>query len=135
MIENEQTGLSIDIPPDIPILIGMGYGVTALDEAEWLADCRILYFGDLDTHGLAILSDLRKIYSQTESVMMDAETFMRFRDLAVLEPSQVKRMPDCLTEIELRLLEILSETKGRLEQERIPIADINRAFRNRLASN
>ena len=87
------------------------------------------YFGDLDTHGLAILSDLRKIYSQTESVMMDAETFVKFRHLAVSEPSQVKRMPDCLTEKELRLLEMLCETKGRLEQERIPINDINRSFR------
>lgn len=132
IIENEQTGLSLDIPPDIPILIGMGYGVTALDEAEWLADCRILYFGDLDTHGLAILSDLRKIYSQTESVMMDVETFMKFRHLAVSEPSQVKRMPNCLNESELKLFEILCEAKGRLEQERIPIADINRSLRNRL---
>lgn len=128
IIENEQTGLSLDIPPNIPILIGMGYGVTALYEAEWLVDCRILYFGDLDTHGLAILSDLRKIYSQTESVMMDVETFMKYRHLAVSEPTQVKRMPDCLSERELKLLEMLSETKGRLEQERIPIADINREF-------
>ena len=128
IIENEQTGLSLDIPPNIPILIGMGYGVTALYEAKWLVDCRILYFGDLDTHGLAILSDLRKIYSQTESVMMDVETFMKYRHLAVSEPTQVKRMPDCLSERELKLLEMLSETKGRLEQERIPIADINREF-------
>lgn len=128
IIENEQTGLSLDIPPNIPILIGMGYGVTALYEAEWLVDCRILYFGDLDTHGLAILSDLRKIYSQTESVMMDVETFMKYRHLAVSEPTQVKRMPDYLSERELNLLEMLSETKGRLEQERIPIADINREF-------
>ena len=132
IIENEQTGLSLDIPPNIPILIGMGYGVTALYEAKWLVDCRILYFGDLDTHGLAILSDLRKIYSQTESVMMDVETFMKYRHLAVSEPTQVKRMPDCLTERELRLLEVLCETKGRLEQERIPIADINQELKIRL---
>ena len=60
--------------------------------------------------------------------MMDVETFMKYRHLAVSEPTQVKRMPDCLSERELKLLEMLSETKGRLEQERIPIADINREF-------
>ncbi len=102
---------------------------------EWLVNSRILYFGDLDTHGLAILSDLRKIYSPTENVMMDAKTFMRYRHLAVSEPSQVKRMPDCLTEKELRLLEMLCETKGRLEQKRIPIKEINHAFHILLASN
>ena len=90
----------------------MGYDVTALDGVEWLVNCQILYFGDLDTHGLAILSDLRKIYSQTESVMMDVKTFMKFLYLVVFKPIQVKRMPDCLTEMKLRLLEILSETKA-----------------------
>ena len=64
--------------------------------------------------------------------MMDVETFMKYRHLAVSEPSQVKRMPDCLTERELRLMEVLCETKGRLEQERIPIADINHELKIRL---
>ena len=64
--------------------------------------------------------------------MMDVETFTKYRHLAVSEPSQVKRMPECLTERELRLLEVLCETKGRLEQERIPIAEINREFNTRL---
>lgn len=31
IIENEQTWIPLDIPPDIPILIGMGYDVTAVD--------------------------------------------------------------------------------------------------------
>ena len=132
IIENEQTGLSIDIPPEIPILIAMGYGVSALDSVDWLRGARILYFGDLDTHGLAILSDLRGIYPQTQSVLMDQETFLQYRHLAVKELSQVKRRPEALNANESELFDLLLSTNGRLEQERIPIDIINNALRFKL---
>ena len=71
IVENEQTGLSISVPNSLPVLIGMGYGVTALETVPWLAAKRILYFGDLDTHGLAILAECRRRFPQTESVLMN----------------------------------------------------------------
>ncbi len=128
IVENEQTGLSLAAPVDVPILIGMGYGVAALEEIAWLADARILYFGDLDTHGLAILAECRKRFPQTESLLMDLATFERFRSLAVTEPRQAGPLPENLEESEAALYKELLRTKARLEQERIPLEVINEAI-------
>lgn len=132
IIENEQTGLSIDIDANIPILIGMGYGAAALSQVQWLASKRILYFGDLDTHGLAILSDVRRAWPQTQSVLMDRQTLEDFRTLAVIEPRQVANVPEMLTAEEKELFEELSRTGLRLEQERIAIDVINAELRRAL---
>ena len=123
-----ETGLSLTAPRDIPILIGMGYGVAALEEIPWLADTRILYFGDLDTHGLAILAECRKRFPQTESLLMDQATFDRFRPLAVTEARQAGPLPEALNESEAALYAELLRTQGRLEQERIPLEVVNAAI-------
>lgn len=128
IVENEQTGLSLTAPRDIPILIGMGYGVAALEEIPWLSDTRILYFGDLDTHGLAILAECRKRFPQTESLLMDQATFDRFRPLAVTEARQAGPLPEALNESEAALYAELLRTQGRLEQERIPLEAVNAAI-------
>ncbi|MDO4937223.1 MAG: DUF2220 family protein [Sutterellaceae bacterium] len=128
IIENEQTGLSLNIDANIPILIGMGFGVAVLSQVKWLADKRIVYFGDLDTYGLAIVSELRNVHAQTQSVLMDLPTFQAYRRLAVIEPKQVGKCPTQLCEGERRLFAELSETGLRLEQERIPIDVVNRAI-------
>ena len=128
IIENEQTGLSVNAPEDVPILIGMGYGIAALDAVEWLQKKRILYFGDLDTHGLAILAECRRLFPQTESFLMDPATFEQFRALAVTESRQAGAAPSALTPAEAALYEKLLATHGRLEQERIPLAVVNDAI-------
>lgn len=106
----------------------MGYGVAALEEIPWLSDTRILYFGDLDTHGLAILAECRKRFPQTESLLMDQATFDRFRPLAVTEARQAGPLPEALNESEAALYAELLRTQGRLEQERIPLEAVNAAI-------
>lgn len=128
IIENEQTGLSLTIKPDIPILIGMGFGVAVLSQVKWLADKQIFYFGDLDTYGLAILSELKSAYPQTQSVLMDVPTLQTYRKLAVVEPKQVGKCPANLSEKEQQLFDELLKSGLRLEQERIPIEVVNHAF-------
>ena len=127
IIENEQTALSLDLG-NVPIFFGLGYGVTLLASLPWMKEKRILYFGDLDTHGLAILAECRRLFPQTESVLTDLATFERFRALAVPEPKQAALPTDRLTTEERDLGVRLLAEGLRLEQERIPLETVREAL-------
>lgn len=134
IIENEQTALSLDFP-DVPIFLALGYGVTLLANLPWMKEKRILYFGDLDTHGLAILAECRRLFPQTESVLMDLPTFERWRDFAVTEPKGTALSPEHLTPEERALANVLSAGRLRLEQERIPLEEVRGALLAALAGS
>lgn len=126
--ENKINGLSFPDLVDAMVIFGLGYGIQALADVAWLADKEIIYWGDIDTHGFAILSQLRSYFPQTRSIMMDEATLFRFRDLCVEEPDN-KRFSgnlDHLTVPEEQLLKALQDNKHgknlRLEQERIDYA-------------
>lgn len=61
---------------DAIAVFGAGYGWDTLAQAKWLAQCRIGYWGDIDTHGFAILDQLRHRFGQVESLLMDRATLM-----------------------------------------------------------
>lgn len=115
--------------PNVPIFLGLGYGVTMLEALPWLSEKKILYFGDLDTHGLAILAECRRLFAQTQSLLTDLPTFERFREFAVPEPKQASLPKDYLTDGECALAERLEAQGLRLEQERIPLSVISSALR------
>lgn len=89
----------------------------------WLADAEVAYWGDLDTHGFAILNQLRAWLPQTRSVLMDRGTLLAHRDRWVIEPSPTAARLDWLTPDEQALYqELVKDRLGervRLEQERI----------------
>ncbi len=93
---------------------------TELATVPWIAGSRVLYWGDLDSHGLAILGALRAVLPQTESVLMGAEVLQRFGHLAVADPTPRRGSVGHLTAGETRALELLRAGDLRLEQERIP---------------
>lgn len=47
--------------------LGAGYGWQALAQAKWLNQCEIYYWGNLDTHGFAILDRLRRLLKTTKT--------------------------------------------------------------------
>ena len=111
------------------IVCGMGRSVVALARIAWMERAQIDYMGDLDQHGLVILAELRAKLPKTTSVLMDVPTFERYRALAVSDPTQPLAMPaQGLTSKELDLFELVQRTGLRLEQERIPLSVIERAF-------
>lgn len=115
--------------PSLPKTIGIfgsGYAVEKIGSIPWLASIPVLYWGDLDTNGFAILHRLRRLIPHAQSVMMDAETLDRYLDLAVEEPAPNSRTFDSLTDAECIALDRLREgdplrniSTLRLEQERI----------------
>ena len=102
-------------------LHGGGYAVDALSRITWLHDVPILYWGDLDSNGFAILDRMRHYFPHVESLMMDEETLQQHKELCVREPSPNRGSFTCLNPEEQRVLDTLrlGEYALRLEQERV----------------
>lgn len=123
IVENLVTGLACEDLPGTVVFMGRGYAIEALAALPWLAQVPVHYWGDIDTHGLAILSRLRSRLSHVRAVLMDEGTWQAHRALAVQEPApHPSRELAHLTAEELLLFRALRDDRGRLEQERIPWA-------------
>lgn len=123
VIENEQSCLSLDNITDTIAVSGGGKNVSWM-RAEWLASKRVAYWGDIDSEGLGILSDVRSKLSTITPLMMDSEVVEAYRDRMVDEPESVTREPVALTDRELMLFRMLRNGdyhSTRLEQERLPM--------------
>jgi hypothetical protein len=121
--ENEINGLAFPETPRTIIIFGLGYGLERLAEAAWLRSKEIHYWGDIDTHGFAILDRLRNVLADAASFLMDRETLLAHRDLWGREEDGFTGPLERLTEPERTLFEDLKAhihaDRLRLEQERI----------------
>jgi len=126
--ENKINGLSFPPVPGSLVIFGLGYGIQTLREVEWLRRKELYYWGDIDTHGFAILSQMRGYFPQIRSLLMDRETLLTYRDLWTTEEAEKR----CLAELsyldgeERRLYDDLRNNRLgeniRLEQERIALS-------------
>lgn len=123
IVENEITYLSVPVPARGVVIWGKGFEVGRAGGLPWLRDVEVQYWGDLDTHGFAILHQLRAWLPQTRSLLMDRATLLEHRDRWVREPSPTAARLDRLTSEENELYtDVVSDRLGdavRLEQERI----------------
>ncbi len=87
IVENQATYLAFREVHNVIVVWGGGYAVTALDGPPWLARRDVVYWGDLGTHGFAILSRLRERVSSVRSNLMDRATLLAHQDQLVVEPS------------------------------------------------
>ncbi|MCC6980053.1 MAG: hypothetical protein IT343_17175 [Candidatus Melainabacteria bacterium] len=122
--ENETNFLAFPCFADSLVIFGAGYGFERLEKAEWLKDRSIFYWGDIDTHGFAILASARKYFPKIRSFLMDEETLLEHRSLWGEEPSQfaANSLTQLTSEEGLlysRLKENHWQERVRLEQERI----------------
>jgi hypothetical protein len=123
--ENKINGLTFPPMPGAIVIFGLGYGISSLRDAGWLGEREILYWGDIDTHGFSILSQLRGYFPRTRSLLMDRETLMEFRHLWGVEDDD-KRCTNELPNLSEAERDVYLDLKGnvlgenvRLEQERI----------------
>ncbi len=123
VVENLETVVALPPMEGVAVVHGSGYAVDRLEQIEWVAAAsRILYWGDLDSHGFAILHRLRS-HLAVESVLMDRATLLANRDLRVPEPTPFRGALPLLTAEEAATLEMLrAEGDVRLEQERVDLA-------------
>ncbi|WP_426937000.1 Wadjet anti-phage system protein JetD domain-containing protein [Brevibacterium sp. LE-L] len=121
VFENLESVLAMPAWPAAVAVHGSGYAVDGVARFDWIADARVIYWGDLDSHGFAILNRLRSHLPAVESVLMDEANLLAHRDLWVPEPKPSTGTFAHLTGTELRALDrIRAEGNVRLEQERIP---------------
>ena len=119
--ENKVNGLTFPHVENALVIFGLGYAVDLLANVLLLQSVKIYYWGDLDSHGFAILSRMRGYFPQTESFLMDNETLNKFEDLWVQEPENkvVTHELTNLTAQEQSVFQTLKTNHIRLEQERV----------------
>jgi hypothetical protein len=130
--ENEINFLAFPPVDDSLLVFGAGYGFEVLAQADWLVHCQVYYWGDIDTHGFAILDQLRAHVPHARSLLMDRATLLAFEDQWGIEETQTQRdLPrldadECVLYDDLRDNRIRSNL--RLEQERIAFSRVEDAL-------
>ena len=108
-------------------IFGQGNAVTNIQNAKWLNDINVLYWGDIDVHGFEMLSRIRKYFKHTQSVLMDKITFDKYFEKDFGKPTTDTTTLN-LTDNERELYNILKTNNWRLEQEKIPVDHVKRIF-------
>lgn len=131
--ENEINFLAFPPVDDSMVVFGAGYGFEMLTNATWLSSRRIHYWGDIDTHGFAILDQLRNQFAHVESLMMDRETLLTFSSRWDREEKQILRDLPRLNREEQALYDDLRDNRLRknlrLEQEKIGFGWVEAALK------
>lgn len=121
--ENEINFLTLPQLPGSLAIFGAGYGWDALGRATWLQACDMHYWGDIDTHGFAILDQLRSHFPAVKSLLMDRATLLAHRALWGRELTPSQRELKRLEPAEQALYDELRDDRLapglRLEQERL----------------
>jgi len=130
--ENEVNFLAFPSVPDSLVIFGAGYGWDALDGARWLQHCAVFYWGDIDTHGFAILEQLRAHWQHAQSLLMDRSTLLAHQAQWGTEPQPVLRDLPRLHADEVAVFNDLRDNRLqpqlRLEQERIGFGWVQQAL-------
>ncbi len=124
IVENIQTGLAFNDTPGAVVIMGLGYSVDLLAQIPWVKQSQGFYWGDIDTHGFAILGRAKASLPHITSILMDEQTLLMYKHLWVHEDKPAKAIDvDCLTDDEKKMYKKLVEKKWgsqiRLEQERL----------------
>ena len=136
--ENDINGVAFpDVSASI-VIFGLGYGIDVLAECAWIANTNVWYWGDLDTHGFAMLDRLRAFLPHACSLLMDRETLLAHRSLWIQEAEPHTKPLDRLTPGEVAVYDDLRSNRlgnrVRLEQERISADFLKRALSSSIKS-
>lgn len=129
IVENKVNLLTLPQLPRSIGLGGLGYGITLLRYAEFMAIMPVTYWGDLDVEGFEILSNLRSFCPHAKSLWMDQAAVDRWRHLQIAGSGRQLTTPAHLTDEERTGFEICSRENLRIEQERLPQASVSAAIR------
>ncbi|MDD5206324.1 MAG: DUF2220 family protein [Desulfobacterales bacterium] len=131
--ENDINGLSFPDMGKSMVVFGLGYGLDLLANAAWLCSKEIHYWGDIDTHGFAMLDQLRHYFPPAQSLLMDRTTLMDHHMLWGREEAPTSRELTRLDSAERKLYDDLRNNRLaealRLEQERVSYTHLKAALK------
>jgi len=135
--ENKVNGLAFPRINNAIVIFGLGYGIQILQQVNWLNRCQLHYWGDIDTHGFAILSQLRSYFPKVKSLLMDEATLLACKNVWGQEPVHKSHKAEWLANLnnmEQTLYNSLKQNTWqpslRLEQERIPFTLLEQGLQN-----
>jgi hypothetical protein len=128
VVENLATGLALPDFPGCVAFMKLGNAVSVLGELPWVRETNAVYWGDVDTHGFAILDRARRAVPQLRSVLMDEHTLVEHQTLWGTEPavcpdSELFTLTFDERDVYLGLRQHRWGKQVRLEQERLPWTD------------
>ena len=132
VVENEITYLAFPLVADSMVIYGGGYALTTLRQLPWLDNRKIVYWGDIDTHGFSMLDQLRANFPHVRSMLMDRATLLAHETQWVCEERPINTLLGRLTADEAELYQdLVEDTIGpslRLEQERVRFSLVRKAI-------
>lgn len=133
IVENVTSGLALPNIENAIAIAGAGGNISFLKNPIF-KEKRVVYWGDIDAKGLAILSDARKLLDSIIPTMMSKEELEHFPDQIVEDTTEAPPQPVNLTPSEFLLYDYLSQdsdtSRLRLEQEKLSMSYIQ----NKIAS-
>ncbi|KFI09073.1 DUF3322 domain-containing protein [Massilia sp. BSC265] len=138
--ENEVNALAFPPVRAGMVVFGGGYGIDRLAQAGWLSSREVMYWGDIDTHGFAILDRFRLHVPHARSILMDRATLDAHRPLwgaenaAARHTGELGRLTEDERQLFVELRDNVHAANLRMEQERIPYAWVVDAIRSALES-
>lgn len=130
VIENKVPFLMFPPMPGVVAVFGGGNFAGAFGAMSFLKRVGLFYWGDLDKEGLEIFARFRAEFRHAEPFLMSTDLFERLRSLAV--PRQTCQTLETIEAAPLelpadlaRLYGIVTREGWRLEQERIPVEELD----------
>lgn len=120
VVENKMTFLTLPALPNAIGIWGAGNAAQLLSSMRWLSNCGLLYWGDIDVHGFHIVSRLRGVFPQLQTIMMDSQTLDRHASFITKAKSTSHENVLMLTEKEHQAYVRVKNGQLLLEQEKIP---------------
>ena len=123
IIENLSTFKVFHLEDDELALYAGGFAIVTIENAPLLSHNQLIYFGDLDEHGFAILSKFRALYPKTQSLCMDLPTIQTYQNY-LIQGEDYSGAIENLTEKETQAFAFLHAHRiqgvsSRIEQEKI----------------
>lgn len=127
VVENRNVFLCLPPIRQTLAIFGAGKAATLLHGCPWMRGADVVYWGDCDDAGFGILSRLRSDFAQVRSVLMDEQSWLRWKTLAIPGRRDMSVSHHHLTPSERAAHEAVLSGPWMLEQERIPSVDAHDA--------
>ena len=120
IVENRNVFLCLPNACRTLAIFGSGKAALLLSACKWMSDADLIYWGDCDEAGYGILSDLRASFPRLRSVLMDVDSWERWKHLATLGRRDTSARHIHLSPPERAAFDEMLKGPFMLEQERIP---------------